>query len=190
MRTTLLRLRHRTLVATRQLCTAPHEVLGVSHDASRTTVKAAFRKLALQHHPDMPTGCAAKYAKLHEAMEAMTDRAARGGTTGATGGPSWAGSHHSHSEAEEEEGEWREYQEVRRRAAEQAREEGEDHEETRARMLRGLKLVVGYVVIGAAIKLALMRAAWEAREAGFASASVEAAAARGGIQPVRRDSKH
>ncbi len=30
----------------------PHEILGVSLDAELITIKKAYRKLALQHHPD------------------------------------------------------------------------------------------------------------------------------------------
>ncbi len=31
----------------------PYQVLGVSHDASQTTIKAAWRRLAREHHPDL-----------------------------------------------------------------------------------------------------------------------------------------
>ncbi|MGZ6269174.1 MAG: J domain-containing protein, partial [Candidatus Limnocylindrales bacterium] len=31
----------------------PYQVLGVSHDASQATIKAAWRRLAREHHPDL-----------------------------------------------------------------------------------------------------------------------------------------
>ena len=34
----------------------PYEVLGVAHRASLDEIKAAFRRLIRQHHPDMPGG--------------------------------------------------------------------------------------------------------------------------------------
>jgi hypothetical protein len=33
----------------------PHAVLGVPHDASQATIKAAWRRLAREHHPDLAT---------------------------------------------------------------------------------------------------------------------------------------
>jgi hypothetical protein len=33
----------------------PHDVLGVSRDASQATIKAAWRRLAREHHPDLAT---------------------------------------------------------------------------------------------------------------------------------------
>ncbi len=34
----------------------PHDVLGVSRNASQSTIKAAWRKLAREHHPDLTAG--------------------------------------------------------------------------------------------------------------------------------------
>lgn len=48
----------------------PHQVLGVSADASLPEVKAAFRRLAKQHHPDKG-GVAADFKFLVESYEAI-----------------------------------------------------------------------------------------------------------------------
>lgn len=45
------------------------EVLGVSRTCTREEVKAAYRRLASQHHPDKPGGSHAKMAELNVAQE-------------------------------------------------------------------------------------------------------------------------
>jgi molecular chaperone DnaJ len=47
-----------------------YEVLGVARDASAAQIKAAYRKLALQHHPDKNPGDHAAEARFKEAAEA------------------------------------------------------------------------------------------------------------------------
>lgn len=47
-----------------------YEVLGVPKDASATQIKKAYRKLALEHHPDTNAGDAEAEAKFKEASEA------------------------------------------------------------------------------------------------------------------------
>src|SRR3989304_5496381 len=53
-----------------------YEVLGVARDASDADLKAAFRKLAMQHHPDRNPGdneCEHKFKELNEAYDVLKD---------------------------------------------------------------------------------------------------------------------
>ena len=56
----------------------PYEVLGVSKDATQDEIKAAYRKLAKQYHPDKYIGnpladlAAEKFKEINEAYEALT----------------------------------------------------------------------------------------------------------------------
>ena len=50
-----------------------YHVLGVSKSASQDDVKAAFRKLAHQYHPDKPTGNEAKFKEINEAYQIVGD---------------------------------------------------------------------------------------------------------------------
>ncbi len=47
-----------------------YEVLGVHRNASETEIKKAFRKVAVQHHPDKNPGDKAAEEKFKEASEA------------------------------------------------------------------------------------------------------------------------
>ena len=47
-----------------------YEVLGVARTATAQELKSAFRKLALQHHPDKNAGDKASEEKFKEASEA------------------------------------------------------------------------------------------------------------------------
>ncbi|MGN1234641.1 MAG: molecular chaperone DnaJ, partial [Christensenellaceae bacterium] len=53
-----------------------YEILGVERDADDATIKAAYRKLAKQYHPDLhpndPT-CTAKFKEINEANETLSD---------------------------------------------------------------------------------------------------------------------
>ncbi len=44
-----------------------YEVLGVGKDASADEIKKAFRRLAVQHHPDKEGGDEAKFKEINEA---------------------------------------------------------------------------------------------------------------------------
>ena len=50
-----------------------YEVLGVSKDASADEIKKAFRRLAVQHHPDKEGGDETKFKELNEAYEVLKD---------------------------------------------------------------------------------------------------------------------
>ncbi|HEY5495353.1 MAG TPA: J domain-containing protein [Candidatus Limnocylindrales bacterium] len=69
----------------------PHEVLGVDRDASQVTVKAAWRRLAREHHPDLAGDAAARQdatrrmAEINAAYQAL--RAGVGERPGRSGAP-------------------------------------------------------------------------------------------------------
>ena len=53
-----------------------YEVLGVARTAKDTEIKAAFRKLAMQHHPDRNPGdkdCEHRFKELNEAYQVLSD---------------------------------------------------------------------------------------------------------------------
>ena len=53
-----------------------YEVLGVSRTCTEVELKAAFRKLAMQHHPDRNPGdadCEHKFKELNEAYDVLKD---------------------------------------------------------------------------------------------------------------------
>src|SRR6476469_463243 len=53
-----------------------YEVLGVARTAKDAELKAAFRKLAMQHHPDRNPGdkdCEHKFKELNEAYDVLKD---------------------------------------------------------------------------------------------------------------------
>lgn len=71
-----------------------YEVLGVSKDASPDEIKKAFRRLAVQYHPDKEGGDEAKFKEINEAYEVLRDAQKRqrydqfghAGVGGAAGG--------------------------------------------------------------------------------------------------------
>lgn len=71
-----------------------YEVLGVSKDASADEIKKAFRKAAVQHHPDKEGGDETKFKEINEAYEVLKDSQKRqrydqfghAGVGGASGG--------------------------------------------------------------------------------------------------------
>lgn len=54
-----------------------YEVLGVSKDASADEIKKAFRRLAVQHHPDKEGGDEAKFKEINEAYDVLKDQSKR-----------------------------------------------------------------------------------------------------------------
>ena len=75
-----------------------YQVLGIARDADGTAVKSAYRKLAVQYHPDRNPGDAAAEERFKEAAEAYAvlsdaekraryDRFGHEGLRGAAGGP-------------------------------------------------------------------------------------------------------
>ncbi len=71
-----------------------YEVLGISKNASADEIKKAFRKLAIQHHPDKEGGDETKFKEINEAYEVLKDAQKRqrydqfghAGVGGASGG--------------------------------------------------------------------------------------------------------
>ncbi len=50
-----------------------YKILGVSKNASTDEIKKAFKKLALQYHPDRPGGDEAKFKEINEAYQVLSD---------------------------------------------------------------------------------------------------------------------
>lgn len=71
----------------------PHDVLGVPRDASQATIKAAWRRLAREHHPDLATESPAaaqaatrRMAEINRAYEQLRTRTAEAGAAAAASG--------------------------------------------------------------------------------------------------------
>src|SRR5579863_10109682 len=57
-----------------------YEILGVSRDCDHAGLKSAFRKLAMEHHPDRNGGCteaAARFKEINEAYSVLSDAGKR-----------------------------------------------------------------------------------------------------------------
>src|SRR5689334_16579554 len=54
-----------------------YEVLGVGKSASADEIKKAFRRLAVQHHPDKEGGSEEKFKEINEAYEVLKDQSKR-----------------------------------------------------------------------------------------------------------------
>lgn len=50
-----------------------YKILGVEKNASADEVKKAFKKAAMQHHPDRPGGDEAKFKEINEAYQVLSD---------------------------------------------------------------------------------------------------------------------
>lgn len=76
-----------------------YEILGVGKDASADEIKKAFRRAAVQHHPDKEGGNEEKFKEINEAYEVLKDPSKRqrydqfghAGVGGNGGGPSAGG---------------------------------------------------------------------------------------------------
>lgn len=76
-----------------------YEVLGVSKSASADEIKKAFRRLAVQHHPDKEGGNEEKFKEINEAYDVLKDSQKRqrydqfghAGVGGASGGAGYSG---------------------------------------------------------------------------------------------------
>jgi molecular chaperone DnaJ len=76
-----------------------YEVLGVTREADDVGLKSAFRKLAMEHHPDRNGGCeeaAARFKEINEAYSVLCDKQKRAaydryGHAGVNGGGGQAG---------------------------------------------------------------------------------------------------
>merc|ERR1711997_829667 len=55
----------------------PYEILQVSYDATKKTIKSQYKKLSLIYHPDKATGNEKLFMKLRKAYDALTDETAR-----------------------------------------------------------------------------------------------------------------
>ena len=59
----------------------PYEVLGLARDADEAAIKAAYRKLAKRHHPDLHPGdakAAERFSELNNANDILSDPERRG----------------------------------------------------------------------------------------------------------------
>ncbi|MBI4830303.1 MAG: DnaJ domain-containing protein [Candidatus Lindowbacteria bacterium] len=76
-----------------------YEILGVPRDASENDIRKAYRKLAMQHHPDRAQGdkqSEEKFKEVSEAYSVLTDPEKRAnydqfGHAGVEGGPGFSG---------------------------------------------------------------------------------------------------
>ena len=48
-----------------------YDILGIKEDASAAEIKKAFKKLAVQHHPDKKGGNKAKFQEANEANQVL-----------------------------------------------------------------------------------------------------------------------
>src|SRR5580704_10914441 len=69
-----------------------YEILGISKTATADEIKRAYRKLAMQHHPDRHGGDDSQFKEIGEAYEVLKDDQKRAaydqfGHSGPAGGP-------------------------------------------------------------------------------------------------------
>jgi molecular chaperone DnaJ len=54
-----------------------YKILGIEKNASADEIKKAFKKLALEHHPDRPGGNEQKFKEINEAYQVLSDQSKR-----------------------------------------------------------------------------------------------------------------
>lgn len=54
-----------------------YKILGIEKGATTEEIKKAFKKLAMQYHPDRPTGDEAKFKEVNEAYQVLSDNEKR-----------------------------------------------------------------------------------------------------------------
>ncbi|HEY8162719.1 MAG TPA: DnaJ domain-containing protein, partial [Methylocystis sp.] len=57
-----------------------YDILGVDRGADDAGLKAAYRKLAMEHHPDRNDGCqeaAGRFKEINEAFQVLSDKQKR-----------------------------------------------------------------------------------------------------------------
>lgn len=118
-------------------------------------IRAAFRKAALIHHPDLPNGCKHRFLEIQSAHDELL----RGPSTTS---PNYSQRHHwgaREAETAAEAADRREYEEILRQARLRREEDlREDTEEEAERKWSYLRLVAGIVCVGTLIKLAIFQA--------------------------------
>lgn len=80
-----------------------YAVLGVSRTATTAEIKSAYRKLAMQHHPDRNAGsadAAAKFRAVAEAFEVLSDPSKRAAYDGDRPSSAPRDDHHARSKRE------------------------------------------------------------------------------------------
>ena len=161
----------------------PHRVLNLPLHATVQQIKARYKQLALQHHPDLG-GCKERFVKIQAAHDQMLkERGAASQQTGSSSASPWSdyaasasSSHWQRRYPQQDSSRWRRW----RQAAEEERAEeekerqewermrqqwraeheddfgkGADHEASKQRKLEYLKKVVTWMGIGLALKIAI-----------------------------------
>ena len=163
----------------------PHRVLNLPLHATVQQIKARYKQLALQHHPDLATGCKERFVKIQAAHDQMLkERGAASQQPGSSSASPWSDYATSSSSSHWQRGEypqqdssrwrrWRQAAEEERAEEEKERQEwermrqqwraeheddfgkGADHEASKQRKLEYLRKVVTWMGIGLALKIAI-----------------------------------
>lgn len=147
-------------------------------------IKAAFRKAALLHHPDLPSGCAQRFLEIQQAHDELLQQQpfSQDSQRSPSGRPHTHHSWKSHEpETPEEAAARREYEEILRRAKfDREQDLREDTEAESERKWSYFRLVAGIVGVGALIKVAIFQAVSVVRQAAIDDAKQQQLALRTG----------